>query len=100
MTMQDSTRRHERQLASDTFAGICPEALRALQEASRGHAPAYGDDDWTARATALFRDFFKTECHVFFVATGTAANSLALAALCQSYHSVLCHADSHIQTDE
>jgi threonine aldolase len=89
-----------RQLASDTYAGICPEALAALQEANRGHALAYGDDPWTARATELLRAFFETDCAVYFVASGTAANALALAALCQSYHSVFCHADAHVQTDE
>jgi threonine aldolase len=89
-----------RQLCSDTYAGICPEALRALQEANHGHAAAYGDDVWTARAVARFQEFFETDCKVFFVLTGTAANSLALAALCQSYNSVICHADAHIQTDE
>jgi threonine aldolase len=89
-----------RQLASDTYAGICPEAFAALQEANRGHAPAYGDDPWTARATALLGEFFEADCAVFFVPTGTASNSLALAALCQSYHSVICHADAHVQTDE
>src|SRR5438105_4915921 len=89
-----------RQFASDTYAGICPEAFAALQEANRGHATAYGDDPWTERATALLREFFETDCAAFFVPTGTAANALALAALCQSYHSVLCHADAHIQTDE
>ncbi|MBI1915139.1 MAG: low specificity L-threonine aldolase [Planctomycetes bacterium] len=88
------------QFASDTYAGICPEALEALARANEGHAPAYGDDPWTARATALLRDLFETDCAVFFVPTGTAANALALAALCRSYHSVLCHADAHIQTDE
>jgi threonine aldolase len=90
----------ERQLASDTYAGLCPEALDALRQANRGHAPAYGDDAWTARARDLLRDVFATDCEVFFVATGTAANALALAALCRPYHSVLCHADAHIQTDE
>jgi threonine aldolase len=89
-----------RQLASDTYAGLCPEAFAALQEANRGHVPAYGDDPWTERARELFRELFETECEVFFVATGTAANALALAALCQPYHAVLCHADAHIQTDE
>src|SRR5437016_5920867 len=89
-----------RQLASDTYAGACPEALAALHDANRGHAPAYGDDPWTTRAAALFRDFFEADCAVFFVPTGTAANALALAALCRPYHSVLCHADAHIQTDE
>jgi threonine aldolase len=89
-----------RQFASDTDAGICPEAFAALQEANRGHAAAYGDDAWTARATAHLRELFETDCAVFFVPTGTAANALALTALCRSYHSVFCHADAHVQTDE
>jgi threonine aldolase len=89
-----------RQLASDTYAGICPEALQKVQEANRGHAPAYGDDPWTARAAARLRELFETDCEAFFVSTGTAANALALAALCRPYHSVLCHADAHVQTDE
>lgn len=89
-----------RQLTSDTYAGMCPEALAALQEANRGPAAAYGDDPWTARAADLLRRFFEADCAVFFVPTGTAANALALAALCQPYHSILCHADAHVQTDE
>jgi threonine aldolase len=89
-----------RQLASDTYAGICPEALQAIAEANEGHASPYGDDPWTARATELLCNLFETDCSVFFVGTGTAANALALAAMCQPYHSVLCHADAHIQTDE
>jgi threonine aldolase len=89
-----------RQLASDNYAGICPEALAALEAANVGHASPYGDDPWTARASALLREFFETDCAAFLVPTGTAANALALSALCHSYHSVLCHADAHIQTDE
>jgi threonine aldolase len=89
-----------RQFASDTYAGVCPEALAAFAEANRGHAPAYGDDPWTAGVQALLRDLFDADCAVFFVPTGTAANALALAALCRSYHSVVCHADAHVQTDE
>lgn len=90
----------ERQLASDTYAGICPEALAAIAAANRGHASPYGDDSWTARAGDMLRELFETDCAVSFVGSGTAANALALAALCQSYHSALCHADAHIQTDE
>jgi threonine aldolase len=99
--MSDTLTPHPvRQFASDTYAGVCPEALAALQEANRGHVSAYGDDPWTARAARLLRDLFETECDAFFVPTGTAANALALAALCRSYHSVFCHADAHVQTDE
>lgn len=98
--MNDAGKRRERQLASDTYAGICPEALRAIADANQGHAAPYGDDPWTARAAALLRDLFETDCSIFFVGTGTAANALALAAMCQPYQSVLCNADAHVQTDE
>ena len=86
--------------ASDNYSGICPEAWAAMAEANRGHAPAYGDDDWTSRASDAFRALFETECEVFFAFNGTAANSLALASLCQSYHSVVCSASAHVETDE
>lgn len=86
--------------ASDNYAGICPEAWQAMQAANTGFASSYGDDQWTARACASIRDVFETDCEVFFVFNGTAANSLALASLCQSYHSIICHESSHIETDE
>jgi threonine aldolase len=88
------------QFASDNYAGICPAALRALLEANEGHAAAYGEDEWTQRATDRIRALFETDCDVYFVFNGTAANSLALASLCQSYHSVICHELAHIETDE
>jgi len=89
-----------RQFASDNYAGIAPEAFAAMQEANSGHAPGYGDDRWTAEAADLLRDLFRTDCDVYFAFNGTAANSLALAALTQSYHSVLCHETAHVETDE
>jgi threonine aldolase len=88
------------QFASDNYAGICPEAWAALESARHGHAPAYGDDLWTARASDLLREIFETDCEVFFTFNGTAANSLALASLCQSYHSILCSQVAHVETDE
>lgn len=89
-----------RNFASDNWSGICPEAWAALEAANRGHCPAYGDDPYTEKACALLRDFFETDCEVFFTFNGTAANSLALASLCQSYHSVLTHMLAHVETDE
>src|SRR5580658_4035856 len=88
------------QFASDNYAGICPEALEATEAANRGHATAYGNDPWTAKAADAFRSLFETDCEVYFVFNGTAANSLALASLCQSYHSVICSDQSHVETDE
>src|SRR6266404_7841450 len=88
------------QFASDNYSGICPEAWAAMAEANRGHAPAYGDDVWTAKASDTFRALFETNCEVFFAFNGTAANSLALASLCQSYHSVICSDVANVETDE
>lgn len=86
--------------ASDNTAGLAPEALAAFTAANVGYAPSYGDDEWTARAKRLIRDFFGTECEVFFVFNGTAANALALAQFCRSHHGILCHAMAHVDTDE
>src|SRR3954447_2994011 len=88
------------QFASDNYSGVCPEAWTAMAEANLGHAPAYGDDVWTAKASDAFRSLFEIECEVFFAFNGTAANSLALASLCQSYHSVICSETAHVETDE
>ncbi len=88
------------EFASDNTASICPEAWDALQEANADEAPSYGEDRWTARVCDLVREIFETDCQVFFVFNGTAANALALAQLCQPFHSVICHEHAHIQTDE
>ena len=89
-----------RNFFSDNCAGICPEALEALLAANVGHAPSYGDDSWTSEATKAIRDLFETNCEVFFVFNGTASNALTLAAMCQSYHSILCHELAHTETGE
>jgi threonine aldolase len=91
---------HDYTFASDNTAGLAPEALAALNAANHGQAPSYGDDEWTTRAKRLISEFFGTECAVFFVFNGTAANALALAQYCRSYHSILCHELSHVDTDE
>lgn len=88
------------QFASDNSSGICPEALEYTMKANQGSVPAYGNDIWTQKATDSFRELFEIDCEIFFVFNGTAANSLALASLCQSYHSVICHETAHIETDE
>ena len=90
--------RHE--FASDNTAAICPEAWAALQEANANCAAAYGEDRWTARVCDRIREVFETDCDAYFVFTGTAANSLALAQMCKSFRSIICHQNAHIQTDE
>jgi threonine aldolase len=88
------------QFASDNYAGICPEAWLAMEQANHGYVPSYGEDAWTERACQCIRELFECDCQIFFVFNGTAANSLALASLCRSYHSVICHEMAHIETDE
>ena len=86
--------------ASDNTAAICPPAWEALAEANAAAEISYGDDRWTRRVVARVREIFETECEVFLIFNGTAANALALAQLCRSYHGVLCHENAHSQTDE
>lgn len=93
-------REKKTQFASDNTAGMCPEAMEAYLKANRGDLPSYGNDSWTERAANLLRELFETDCEVFFVFNGTAANSLALASCCQSYHSVISFEHAHIQVDE
>lgn len=90
--------RHE--FASDNTAPICPEAWAALQEAKTKYAAAYGEDRWTARVCDRIREIFEIDCDVYFVFTGTAANALALAQVCPSFRSIICHQNAHIHTDE
>ncbi len=93
-----TTRQH---FASDNYAGTCPEALHWFLEANAsGHEPAYGDDRWTQKSSDMLRQLFEIDCDVYYVFNGTAANSLALASMCQSYHSVICSPIAHIETDE
>ena len=84
---------------SDNAAAACPEALAALAEANRLDT-AYDGDAWSKRLNSAFSALFEREVEALWVSTGTAANSLALAALCPSHRSIVCHRDAHIQTDE
>ena len=84
---------------SDNAAAACPEALDALAGANRLDT-AYDGDEWSKRLNAAFSALFEREVEALWVSTGTAANSLALAALCPPYGSIVCHRDAHIQTDE
>lgn len=86
--------------ASDNCSGICPEAWEAMQEANAGFHSAYGDDPWTLAASDHLREIFEYPCDVYFTFNGTAANSLALASLCRSFHSVVAHQSAHVETDE
>jgi threonine aldolase len=86
--------------ASDNAAPIHPAILEAMAAANHGHAPSYGADAWTARAERLLREVFECDCAVLLVATGTAANALALSALSPPWGAVFCHRQAHILEDE
>lgn len=85
---------------SDNTAPASAAVWEALANANTGAAPSYGEDRWTKRARDLAREIFETDCEVFFVLNGTAANALALAQLCRPFDAVFCHERAHIQTDE
>lgn len=84
---------------SDNAAAACPEAIGAIAEANRIDT-AYDGDAWSQRLNGALADLFGTEVEALWVSTGTAANSLALAALCPPHGSIVCHRDAHIQNDE
>ena len=86
--------------ASDNTAPVTPAILDALAEASRGYARGYGNDDWTQAAERRFCEIFERDVAAFLVPTGTAANALALAQVSPPWGAILCHAESHILTDE
>jgi threonine aldolase len=114
--MPDTPRHWKVQFASDHVAGICPQAWAALaaansapgasgtrpDEAPPAFVPSYGDDEeFTRLAVQHIRTVFeKPDAAVFFVLSGTVANALSLAALCQPYHGILRHPLAHVEHDE
>lgn len=84
---------------SDNAAPACPEVLAALT-AANVQDTAYDGDRWSAALDARFSDLFGTQVAVLWVPTGTAANCLALAALCPPHGAIVCHGEAHIQMDE
>jgi threonine aldolase len=86
--------------ASDNTAGAAPEAMESVVEANRGFAASYGEDAVSGRASALIRDLLDVDAPVYFVASGTAANALALGAICRPFEAVLAHEHAHIMVNE
>lgn len=84
---------------SDNIAPVCQPALNALLEANISDA-GYDADRWSAALDRRFSELFETDVAVLWLSTGTAANALALTALCPPHGGVICHAQAHIQTDE
>ena len=86
--------------ASDNWAGAHPHIAKSLVEASSGFASAYGTSDLDKRVEKAFCEIFERDVAVFFVGTGTAANSLALASFNRPGGQVFCHREAHVNVDE
>jgi threonine aldolase len=84
---------------SDNAAPAHPRVMDAIADANRLDT-AYDGDEWSRRLDGAFSTLFETEVRAFWVTTGTAANCLALAALCPPYRGIICHKDAHIEVDE
>ena len=85
---------------SDNEAPAHPRIVQAMVEANEGFATAYADDRWSRRLDEAFSACFETRCRVLPLATGTAANSVTLAALSPAWGAVMCHRLAHIHNDE
>src|SRR5258705_3080599 len=94
-------RRHAARMRffSDNAAAAHPKVIEAIIASNRVDT-AYDGDAWSARLDGAFSELFETKVRAFWVTTGTAANCLALAALCPPYRGILCHKDAHIEVDE
>jgi len=90
----------KRGFGSDNHSGVSPEVLEALARANEAHALAYGDDEYTQRLEALFRDTFGQQAKVYLVFNGTGANVLSIDAMCRSHEAVVCAETAHINVDE
>lgn len=84
---------------SDNAAAAHPKVIEAIAASNRVDT-AYDGDEWSSRLDGAFSELFGTEVRAFWVTSGTAANCLALAALCPPYGAILCHRDAHIEVDE
>jgi threonine aldolase len=86
--------------ASDNHYGASPQILAALTSVGTAPAPAYGDDDLTARLCEKLSAVFERKVFVYPVINGTTANSLGLATLTPPHGAIFCHAEAHIAVDE
>jgi threonine aldolase len=84
---------------SDNAAAAHPAVIEAIAASNRLDT-AYDGDEWSAKLDDVFSELFEREVRALWVSTGTAANCLALGALCPPYGGILCHKDAHIEVDE
>jgi threonine aldolase len=92
--------KNSRGFASDNNSGAHPAILEAIAKANEGHVLAYGSDPFTLSASKKIQALFSGFSEVYFVFNGTAANVLALSAMTEPFHAVLCTENAHIHVDE
>ena len=97
--LQAAAIRLPRPFVSDNAAPAHPKVIDAIIASNRLDT-AYDGDERSSQLDGAFSQLFETEVRALWVATGTAANCLALAALCPPYRSIICHRDAHIEVDE
>ena len=85
---------------SDNEAPVLKEIIQGLLECNKGLCDSYGDDKVTKKLQKTFKDIFETDLDILPVATGTAANSIALSAMSPPYGTIFCSESSHIDVDE
>ena len=85
---------------SDNQSGASEKILQAIIAANSGAESSYGTDRLTRQAETKLAEFFETEVQVYFVASGTAANCLALSSLVNPWEMIICHSHAHIINDE
>ena len=91
---------HKRAFGSDNWAGVHPDVLAAIAQANVGHAPSYGNDQWTELAVEKVKALVGKNCDVFFLFSGTAANVLGLQSMVRSHQGVICAETAHVNTSE
>jgi threonine aldolase len=89
-----------RNFGSDNVTPVCAPIMAAINAANTGLLPSYGADDFTERLQRAASAVFEREVSIYPVATGTAANALALAQLAPPFGGIYCHEGAHIVTDE
>ena len=90
----------KRGFASDNNAGVHPEILKEIESVNAGHALGYGSDHFTENAKELFKEHLGQDTEVYFVFTGTAANTLGLSGVTRPWNSIITAFSAHIEQDE
>ena len=86
--------------ASENYAGVQSDIMKALAKVNKGSVRSYGNDDYTADAISKLKEVFGADIDVYFTFNGTGANNFGLASVTQRYNSIFCAEVAHLQVDE